>query len=513
MNLISESYKNKLMRLAGVSSQSLNESSRIEFLKKDFEDRVSRKYDKFLKFYSRGSWNQENEPDKFIKTIVYNTAIENKELLPKDVWVKNMMEIFKQLDNVDPSENKQYLNWLINIFLAGNLQIEDIYKAKEELTLFSKNKEKIPLEQRNINSYPDLQSLSEVVLQYSSEDEMSATEKQKIIKLEGAEQVYDSPNWKIIIPKTKDAACLYGKSTKWCTASDEYNRFEYYNNQGPLYILIDKRISNDRDVNKKLQFHFETNQFMDTLDKQISVTKFFNSNPELKEFFKKNGEITPAFEIDHMLVTKEEGLALLKTLKNKIDLIERKGYKFFENFYIGIGSEEFLNTLLNDKEFIRESFKKNFITDLIETYEKMKIQKQGVEVLKSEIPFIEKWMFDNNTKPEMIQSFIMSVGSDLGTLGKKFIKELLAVEGIVWRALLQPNKNKIAPYFHMLSSPDSLGEKEGIKMAKDILDNPEIVKKLKSKGVSSLTIDMLKKFYSMKKESYQAHLYLKNILS
>ena len=209
MSLISESYRKKLMSLAGVNTQTLMESSRIDFLKNDFSERVGRKYDKFVKFFSKGNWDKEKESDNFIKNVVSETAFKNGKLAPKDMWIKFMMKQFSKLEQADPTENKQYLNWLVNIYLAGNLLEEDIYKANEDLALFSKNKEKIPLEQRNINSFTDLPSLSAIVAKYSSNEEMSTTEKEKIIKLEGAEQVYDSPNWKIIIPKTKHRSPVF----------------------------------------------------------------------------------------------------------------------------------------------------------------------------------------------------------------------------------------------------------------------------------------------------------------
>ncbi len=500
------------MRLAGVSSQNLNESSRIDFLKKDFEDRVSRKYDKFLKFYSRGSWNQENEPDGFIKNIVFNTALENGEIIPKDNWMKNMMTRFSDLEKADPTDNKQYLNWLINIYLSGNLLDEDIYKANEELSLFFKNKEKIPLEQRNINSYTDLQSLSSVLQKYSSEEEMSSTEKQKIIKLEGAEQVYDSPNWKIIIPKTEEAACLYGKSTKWCTASSAHNRFSYYSQQGPLFILINKKIGNDRDNLKKLQFHFETNQFMDTLDRQIGITQFFKSNPELIDFFKKEGKIDAAFQIEHMLVSKKEGLKLLKTLDNKVSLIKNKNYSFFERFYKEIGAtKEFVDIILNDKEFIKKIFENGYFSELIHSYNEMGLKKEGLDIIKS-LPWLNDWFFDIGTSPETIQRFVQSIKENLGPKGLEYIKELLKPTGVLWNALTQPNKNKISYYFSMLSNSNILGS-EGLKLAKNILNNKNMIDDLKSRGVTRTTLEMLKNFYYMKKECFQAQLYLRNILS
>jgi hypothetical protein len=287
--------------------------------------------------------------------------------------------------------------------------------------------------------------------------------------------------------------------------------FSHYSKNGPLYILINKNIKNDRDVFKKLQFHFHSNQFMDTLDRPIKVTNFFKENPELKEFFKKKGEIDAGFEIEHMLVTKEEGLKLLQTTKNKIDLINRKGFDFFKKFLIEIGAaEEFTNTILNDKEFIKSVFKKDLFDDLIEFYKEMGVVESGLKTIKS-LPWLGEWIMDAETKPETIQKFIFSISENMGAEGKSFVKHLLERGGVVWNALLQPNKNKISHYFNMLSSRQSLGN-AGLKIAKEMLKNKSVVDELKSKGVSTTTINMLNKFYSMLSEAHQAHTYLRNIL-
>lgn len=517
MSIISESYKKKLMSLAGLTEQTLSESSRIDFLKNDFIERVGRKYDKFIKFYSRGNWDAERENDKFIKNIIWKDKLaftKGDKLVPKQKFVDVMTnKFFVELEKSDPSENKQYLNWLINIFLSGNLPIEDIYKINEALTQFSKHKEKIPLDKRNINSFTDLPTLFGVISQYGATEEMSSAEKDKIIKLEGAEQVYDSPNWKIIIPKTKDAACLYGKSTKWCTAAEAgSNQFDYYNKKGHLYILIDKRIKNDRDILKKLQFHFETGQFMDTTDKQISITKFFKENPELKTFFKKAGEIDAAFEIDHMLVSKEEGLKLLRTTANKVSLIDKKGvggFDFLEKFYIEIGaSKEFTESILKDVDFIKILFQKELFDKLIASYKKMQVPSQGLDVIKS-LPWLESWIA--NAKPEIMQKFIFSLSEELGQNGKEFVKYLLKRGGVIWNALLQPGNQKISHYFNMLSARQSLGG-TGLKIATQMLKDQSVLDELKSKGVSQSTINMLNKFYSMLSETHQSHTYLRNIL-
>jgi len=523
MAILSESYKKRLMELSGVLQNSLTEASRIDFLKNDFSDRVGRKYDKFLKFYDRGNWDKEKESDKFIKDVVSETIFKNGKIVPKDMWVKFMMKQFAKLENADPTENKEYLNWIMNIYLAGNLLDEDVYKINEYITLFVKNKDKLPIEQRNVNSYTDLSSLYDVVSKFEKSEEMSASEKQKLIKLEGAEQIYDSENWKIIIPKTKAAACLYGKSTKWCTASSDSNRFEYYNNQGPLFVLINKKIANDRDVMKKLQFHFDSNQFMDTSDRQIDITKFFKSHPELQNLFEKLGKIDAGFKIDHKLVTKEEGLKMLKDLDGKLSLIKRKNFKFFQDFYKEMGAiKEYKNIILNDDDFIKNIFYSREFKNLIESYIDLNLTKEGLNVLKNS-KWLNEWIFDKKTLPAEIQDFIINLVK-MGPEAKKFALELLKRGGVIWNSLLQPDKKGISSYFNMITHSDTFGA-AGVKMGKDMINDKNITKELISNNVSPVTIEMLKKFFERiptKIEEYgvsslhqfnnEARLYFKNIL-
>ena len=67
----------------------------------------------------------------------------------------------------------------------------------------------------------------------------------------------------IIVPHTEEASCYYGKGTQWCTAANNGNNmFEYYNDNGNLYININKL------THEKYQFHFETDSFMDETDSQ-----------------------------------------------------------------------------------------------------------------------------------------------------------------------------------------------------------------------------------------------------
>ena len=110
----------------------------------------------------------------------------------------------------------------------------------------------------------------------------SKRSKIRLIKKQEAEKLYEDDAYIIIHPKTMAASCLYGKGTKWCTAAKEDNRFDTFNSQGKLYIVIDKI------DNHKYQFHFESQSYKDEenilLTEESSIFKYFS--PELKFFFK-----------------------------------------------------------------------------------------------------------------------------------------------------------------------------------------------------------------------------------
>jgi len=69
--------------------------------------------------------------------------------------------------------------------------------------------------------------------------------------------------WFIAALHTKAAACHYGKSTDWCTATDTDMFDNYYEPDDPLFFFEDK------ENGKRFQFHFGSDQFMDEQDAQL----------------------------------------------------------------------------------------------------------------------------------------------------------------------------------------------------------------------------------------------------
>jgi hypothetical protein len=170
-------------------------------------------------------------------------------------------------------------DWGVKLEQLQKQFMEDLYKTTEDLQKFHRFKSQIAQEKRDINKITSFDELYDLTKGFSLE-QATTTKAERVLK--DAEMVYDGPNWEILIPQSKEASCHYGSGTRWCTAGSSNNYYDHYSKQGPLYI-----ITNKKDPKDKYQFHFESNQFMDTEDRSVSLSPFLNARPELKEFFKE----------------------------------------------------------------------------------------------------------------------------------------------------------------------------------------------------------------------------------
>ena len=121
--MLTESYKNRLFELAGI----INEDGRVDFLKNKFKE-----------------WSDE----KYIELQQKSTK---KKIKMKPEYDQEMNDVFNKLVEADPSVNKQNLQWLMRLYTSGNILLEDLYKATEYLQLYEKVKQKLPVENRDIN--------------------------------------------------------------------------------------------------------------------------------------------------------------------------------------------------------------------------------------------------------------------------------------------------------------------------------------------------------------------------
>ena len=224
----------------------------------------------------------------------YNFLLESVLLLEmslSDIYAKYYsnipQDVFNQLIGADPTAkpNKmgKYGKWILSLYQRGLLKVGDLVEVKDCLSWFNRYINRI--EVKDINKYGSVRELYDVVKPFMENPEQatSKTDALRKQKHEDAEKVYEDSEWMVIVPHTQAASCLYGKGTRWCTAADSsYNMFDYYNNQGKLYININK--SNG----EKYQFHFESGSFMDAEDVPIEcpIPETMGMSEGLLNFYK-----------------------------------------------------------------------------------------------------------------------------------------------------------------------------------------------------------------------------------
>ena len=201
-------------------------------------------------------------------------------------------EDFNRVIALDPTFKREkdklgnYGKWLLSLFSKGQLQNEG--HVKDLLNRFES--EKNNLINKDIMKYKSLDEVDKMLddpASYktrSTRQELKQLQKQvhKTDLAKDAELLFEDDDWQIWVPKTYEASCKLGRNTQWCTATTEKDYYyNYYTEQGNLYININKHNPND-----KYQFHFESSQFMDAADNSIDLAEFFKDKPNLWNFYK-----------------------------------------------------------------------------------------------------------------------------------------------------------------------------------------------------------------------------------
>jgi hypothetical protein len=230
-----------------------------------------------------------------------------------DVYKKHYSDldktVFDKIIKADPTTKLykvgKYSKWLLNLFKQKNLKLEDLYKATEYLSAFDLHKHKLYIKDINlIKSLPMLFKLVEPFLE-KEEYRFSNDEERKLAGQ--FKEVFRNDYYRIIVPITLDASKYFGRDTEWCTLHTDmfisYTINQDINNLDGncLYILYTENNLDDR-----LQFHFKTRQFMDVNDSPIeNITKFFDDNLDIKNFFEKTFNIKPWLIVPDILIPEE----------------------------------------------------------------------------------------------------------------------------------------------------------------------------------------------------------------
>ena len=217
-------------------------------------------------------------------------------------------QVFNTIIKSDPTLNKIYTQWILNLFSkllkteesineAIRLVEEDLPLAEVYLKLFENNKRKQKFKKlcsgsyilkdikdpTNINQYKSLPQLYDAIDPFIERDpsEME-TLLQKFVDSGQAEISVRCRKFTVYIPKTKEANCVFNKFVNWCTATPGNGMFSNYtNNKSPngpksiIYIVINNKFFNgELEDNHLYQVHFESNQIKNR--KQNKNADFFN---------------------------------------------------------------------------------------------------------------------------------------------------------------------------------------------------------------------------------------------
>ena len=169
----------------------------------------------------------------------------------------------------------------------NTFKLEDDAQIMYALTQFHRMKPQLPVNQRDINRFKSFYRFEDFVDGVTDSKYVpDETEQNEILNREDVEVIYDGPLGTVTIPKSKEASCLLGKGTKWCTAGREADAyFGSYSSRGDLIIY------NEKPGNQKYQLHVTMGglQIMDSRDRNVSTEK-------RREFISKHPVISPLIQ-------------------------------------------------------------------------------------------------------------------------------------------------------------------------------------------------------------------------
>lgn len=147
----------------------------------------------------------------------------------------------------------KYLEWVGRVMDGTNFE-DNFRKLQTLLKRFDEISSNLP--KTDIFQYKSLSELSTEIEKYQNKS------RREVEVAEDTNLVYDDGRFVVVNPLTLKASCLYGKGTKWCTASSNSQQFSKYNEDGKLFYIIDRRLKQSDPLYKiALLKKFEGDEF------------------------------------------------------------------------------------------------------------------------------------------------------------------------------------------------------------------------------------------------------------
>jgi len=185
---------------------------------------------------------------------------------PKLKHQQDPKQVLDQIETNDPTEHKEYTQWLAKCYSNEAVKLEDINsKAQEALALYHQMKRK-RLFRGEYSAWGDIYKLSfrdllKVVNTAQLSQQLNREKKER--PKGSATEILRNDQVRILKINDEAAAKYYGQGTTWCTSGDKDNRFNYYNDKGPIFVLLPQH---PQYQGEKYQIHIATDQFMDPQD-------------------------------------------------------------------------------------------------------------------------------------------------------------------------------------------------------------------------------------------------------
>ena len=175
-------------------------------------------------------------------------------------------DIFDKFVRGDPSRKGKYVEWMCKQYTIDPSRPEHLLDV---VRLFDQLVQRKKIEQTDIYKY-DLEGLE------------AAIEGAKGIQTKGeirtglkkdVKKVFEDNSWLVVSAQTYDAACYYGKNTKWCITGRIKQYWDDYTARGvKFYFVIDKK---NKDKKYAVAVYLSGKmEVYDELDKLISNEEF-----------------------------------------------------------------------------------------------------------------------------------------------------------------------------------------------------------------------------------------------
>ena len=203
-------------------------------------------------------------------------------------WDLDLISDEEEEEDMDSQGNYYGTEWSIEYPSGLNsFRLEDSDQIADTLADYHRLKPQLPVEQRDINRFKTVKRLEDFVDDIMGGREIDNPETDSaVLKRSDVELIYNGPLGTVAIPRSFEASCELGSGTKWCTTGSDSSYYNSYSEQGDLIIY------NEKPGNNKYQIHptLDSTEIMDARDRPVSNEKyreFTGSHPVLSKLVKQ----------------------------------------------------------------------------------------------------------------------------------------------------------------------------------------------------------------------------------